>query len=302
MTQIVAGSRLARVFPLCRTEADVVRHGVCLYRVAQEIIMQTQKSRTDGRATPAAIGVDAPASDGAAAPDYSDRSAMLEKYAPLVKMIVSRMRGKMPQHADVEELESAGMTGLLSAIERYDPSRGYSFQTYASVRIRGSILDELRHMDMVPRSVRIKQRLIARTTQTLEQRLGRAPTDGELSGELSMDAESFRRFRAQTRPVSIVYLDSDNQGEGGALHESIADENGEEAHSRIEREELQELIARRILEMPEQSRKVLALYFNEGMRLAEIGLAMGLSEARICQIRSQAIEQLRRYVQRMSTL
>ena len=260
--------------------------------------MQIQKPRTEGETTTEAGSVSRAGIP--VAPDFSDRAGMLEKYAPLVKMIVGRMRGKMPQHADVEELESAGMMGLLSAIERYDPTRGYTFQTYASVRIRGAILDELRHMDMVPRSVRIKQRLIARTTQTLEQRLGRTPSDGELSGELGLDEESFRKLRVQTRPVSILYLDGEGPGEGGAMHECIADEEGEEAPSRLEREELQEMIARRIMEMPEQSRKVLALYFTEGMRLAEIGLAMGLSEARICQIRSQAIEQLRRYVHRMS--
>jgi RNA polymerase sigma factor for flagellar operon FliA len=253
--------------------------------------MQARNLENEEKNLPAAVGKSA-----------DNRAEMLLKYAPLVKAIVARMRGRMPQHADIPELESAGMTGLLAAIERYDPARGYTFQTYAAVRIRGAILDELRHMDMVPRSVRLKQRLIARTTQALEQRLGRAPTDSELSGEMGLDTKSFQKLRMQARPVGIVYLDGEAPGEGGAMHECIADEESEAVQTRMEREELRELVARRIMEMPEQSRRVLTLYFVEGLNLAEIGAAMNLSEARICQIRSQGLEQLRRYARHMSAI
>ncbi len=230
-----------------------------------------------------------------------DSTALLAHYAPMVKIIVARMRGKFPSHADIEELESSGMMGLLSAIERYDPSKGYTFQTYASIRIRGAILDELRAMDMVPRSVRIKQRKLEKLSSTMEQRLGRAPSDGELKTEMGMDQRAFDRLRFQTRPVSLVHLDADpEQGREGATHESIADTAAIFAPDTLERQELMELVARKIMELPEQFRKVLVLYFNEGMRLAEIGELMGLSEARICQIRAQALEHLRRYVQRIS--
>jgi RNA polymerase sigma factor FliA len=232
----------------------------------------------------------------------SEQAEKLAKYAPLVKIIVARMRNKLPSHADLEELESAGMMGLLAAIERYDATRGYTFQTYASVRIRGAILDELRAMDMVPRSVRLKQRLLARTNQTLEQRNGRTPTDEELREELNLDEGEYEKFRSQTKPVSIIYLDASTESALDNQHDAIADDTVEFASNRMEREEMMELVARKIMELPEQSRKVLALYFNEGMRLAEIGELLGLSEARICQIRAQALEQLRRYVGRMSEL
>ncbi|MFA5258179.1 MAG: FliA/WhiG family RNA polymerase sigma factor [Opitutales bacterium] len=229
-----------------------------------------------------------------------DTAAMLAEHASMVKIIVSKMRCKLPAHADSEELECAGMTGLLAAIERFDQSKGYSFQTYASVRIRGAILDELRAMDMVPRSVRLKQRSLERVSSALEQRMGRVPTEEELRKELKLDVRAFAKLRMQTRPVSIVSLDGDLEGSDTSFHECIADDSAEIVPERIEREEMQELVARKIMELPEQARKVLALYYNEGMRLAEIGELMGLSEARICQVRAQAIEHLRRFVNRMS--
>jgi RNA polymerase sigma factor for flagellar operon FliA len=231
-------------------------------------------------------------------PKDMDRASLLEAYMPLVKIIVSRMRSKLPSHADLEELESIGTMGLLAAIERYDSSRGYTFQTYASVRIRGAILDELRAMDMVPRSVRLKQRLISRTSNSIEQRTGRMPTDGEMCDALGLDRKAYDKLRSQTQPVNVVYLDGQEEG-GVDLHDVIADENTERITTRIEREEMLELVARKIMELPEQHRRVMALYFNEGMRLAEIGEVMGLSEARICQIRSQALEHLRKFVKRM---
>jgi RNA polymerase sigma factor for flagellar operon FliA len=229
-----------------------------------------------------------------------NQAEKLAEYSPLVKIIVARMRSKLPSHADLEELESAGMMGLLAAIERYDPSRGYTFQTYASVRIRGAILDELRAMDMVPRSVRLKQRLLARTSAYLEQRNGRAPTDAEIRAELNLEPAEFEKLRSQTKPVSIIYLDGPAESESDNQHDLIADDTVEFASDRMEKEELMELVARKIMELPDQQRKVLALYFNEGMRLAEIGELMGLSEARICQIRGQALEHLRRFVSRLS--
>jgi RNA polymerase sigma factor FliA len=229
-----------------------------------------------------------------------DKAAMLAKYDSLVKIIVARMRTRLPSHVDVEELESIGMMGLLSAIERYDPSRGYTFQTYASVRIRGAILDELRTMDMVPRSVRLKQRLLARTSSGIEQKTGRAPTSGEMCEALNITRPEYDKLCEVTKPVSMIYLDGFSENDDAHRHDLIADETQETVQNRMEREELQELVARKIMELPEQHRQVIALYFNEGLRLAEIGELMGLSEARICQIRTQALEHLRRYVNRVS--
>ena len=229
-----------------------------------------------------------------------DKSAMLVNYRPLVKIIVARMRTKLPSHVDVEELESIGMMGLLAAIERYDPGRGYTFQTYASVRIRGAILDELRAMDMVPRSVRLKQRLLSRTSNAIEQRTGRTPTTDEMCESLQISRSDYDHLRELTKPVSMIYLDGSPEGGEKGGNDFIADESQEGVQGKIEREELMELVARKIMELPIQHRRVIALYFSEGLRLAEIGELMGLSEARICQIRAQALEHLRRYVTHIS--
>lgn len=225
---------------------------------------------------------------------------MLLRYSPMVKIIVGRMRNKLPAHADIEELESVGMTGLISAIDRFDTSRGYTFETYASVRIRGAILDELRAMDMLPRSVRTKQRKLAKAVETLEQRLGRAPNDEEVREEMQLDNKAYDKLRTQTKPLQLIFLDRATTDEEYDPHEFIADESAEHGPDVVEREELYELVARKILELPPPQRKVLALYFHEGLRLAEIGEVMDLSEARVSQIRTQALAHLRKFVSRMT--
>jgi RNA polymerase sigma factor FliA len=260
--------------------------------------MQTQKRIAEKQ--PKVVKPAADTEQGNESEIFDDKAAMLERYKGLVKIIVARMRARLPSHVDVEELESIGMMGLLAAIGRYDPGRGYTFQTYASVRIRGAILDELRTMDMVPRSVRIKQRLVARTSNGIEQRIGRTPTASEMCEALNVTRAEYDKLREITKPVSMIYLDGASETNDGGMHDFIADETVEAVQGKMEREELQELVARKIMELPEQHRKVVVLYFNEGLRLAEIGEVMGLSEARICQIRSQALEHLRRYVRRMS--
>lgn len=225
---------------------------------------------------------------------------MLLKHEPIVKIIVAKMRSRLPAHADLEELHSIGLTGLISAIERFDESRGYSFETYASIRVRGAILDSLRAMDMMPRSVRTKQRKLNAVLEQLEQELGRTPTDEELRLELGMEPKQFQKLRAQTRPLNIIFLDRSSEAGEVSPHDLIADESQEDFPEKIERRELQELVARKILELPKQQQKVLALYFHEGLRLAEIGEMMGISEARVSQIRSQALAHLRKFVARMS--
>lgn len=225
---------------------------------------------------------------------------MLTRHAPMVKIIVARMRHRLPAHADLEELESIGILGLLSAIERFDASRGYSFETYASIRIRGAILDELRAMDMIPRSVRTKQRKMQKAIETLEQDLGRSPTEEEIRHALDLDLPKYRRLKAQTLPLNFIFLDRSRLPGESAPHETIADESEPTCPDRLERTELQQLVAEKILELPKTQKKVLALYFFEEMRLAEIGRILGVSEARVSQIRSQALQTLRRFVQRIS--
>lgn len=240
------------------------------------------------------------ATSNVAAEKESYLKDMLLRYSPMVKIIVAKMREGLPAHADLQELESVGLTGLIAAIDRFDASRGYTFETYASIRIRGAILDELRAMDMMPRSVRTKQRRLNKVVESLEQSLGRTPTDEEVRAELGLDARQYDKLRSQTKPISLIFLDRNQTEEDSNPHDTIADESQENFPERLEERELQELVARKIMELPDVQKKVLALYFYEEMRLAEIGKIMGLSEARVSQIRSQALSHLRKFVGRMT--
>jgi len=241
-----------------------------------------------------------PSETAAPSTEAVDPDALVLRHLSLVKIIVAKMRSNLPPHTDFEELESAGTMGLISAARLFDPSRGYTFETYASIRIRGAILDELRKLDMMPRSVRSKTRKLQQTVQVLEQRLGRAPNDHEIRDELGLKEKKYRRMRAQTEPITVVHLDRSPDGSDLDLHEVIRDDTQRPCFERVEKAELYELVADKIEELPEQQRKVLALYFHEEMRLAEIGQVLGVSEARVSQIRSQALGTLRKFVRRMS--
>lgn len=225
---------------------------------------------------------------------------MLLKHSSLVKIIVAKMRDSLPSHADLEELESVGMIGLINAVERFNPDRGYTFETYASIRIKGAILDELRSYDMVPRSIRNKQRKLKRTKEKLEQELGRMPTEDEIQDELGLEKKKYLKLVSQTRPVGFVFLDKTTVGEDTSPHEAIPDDTQSLCSDLLEQKELKQLIAQKIMELPDAQKKVLALYFFEEMRLAEIGKIMGLTEARVSQIRTQAIQTLRTFVRRMT--
>ncbi len=233
-------------------------------------------------------------------PPLHSKKEMLLRYRPVVKIIVAKMRDNLPSHADLEELESVGLIGLISAIDRFDPTRGYTFETYASIRIRGAILDELRNLDMMPRSVRAKQRQLQKTVEQLEQDLGRAPSDEEIRHAMELPEKKYRKLRAQTVNPTVIFLDRAENSEDVNPHEAIPDEEATAVPESLEKKELARLVAHKIKELPEAQRKVLALYFNEEMRLAEIGKIMGLSEARVSQIRTQALLHLRRFCRRMT--
>jgi len=227
-------------------------------------------------------------------------SDLLEQHLPLVKIIVGSMRHHFPAHADIEELMSVGVLGLLSAVENYDALKGKTFKTYASIRIRGSILDELRKLDWMPRSARLKRRMVNGTIEKLEQSLGRAPTNEEIQQELGLSDKKFRKLKLQTNPISIVFLDGAVGDEESNMHDAIADENQSSSYEDLEKSELINLMADKIQELPDRQRKILAMYYHENMRLAEIAEVFDLSEARISQIHSQALATLRRYIGRVT--
>ena len=216
---------------------------------------------------------------------------LVEEYIPLVKTIVGRLAMTLPTHVNGDDLYSAGLVGLLNALRRFNPQNGTSFETYARVRIRGSIFDELRRLDWVPRSIHEKAKRIEKTMQEMMQRTGSIPTSAQMAKALKMPLDQYEELLEQIRPTTYVCLDSvqGSDGEGGSVYDVIADDSQINPEHWASVRELAGLIEERLQELPEMQRKVLALYYFEDLRLREIAEAFGVTESRICQIHSQAI-------------
>jgi len=234
-------------------------------------------------------------------PGSSTEAELVDKYIPLVRTVVSRLALTLPPHVDGEDLYSAGLGGLLSAIRQYDPTAGTAFETYARLRIRGSILDELRRMDWVPRSVHTKARKVQGVMQQLEQEKGRVATDAEMAKSLKISLSEYQEWLEEIRPATFVCLDaafSSEFDDSLSQYESLPDQRQENPLDGTFRREVARLITERLQQLPEMQRKVLALYYFEDMRLREIAEAFGLTESRICQIHAQAISSIKGYLQK----
>lgn len=230
-------------------------------------------------------------------------TVLLTKHYPLVRSVVNSMRSHLPACADLDELHSVGVTGLVAAVRKYNAEQAKTFEGYAALRIRGAILDELRRMDWMPRTARSQAKHIKEATEKLEQTHGRAPTEDELRKEMGLNQHDFRRMQTKVSPIRFMSLDdtaSTQDGEGKQLHESIADETTEPFTQTFERKELMEVLVEKIKELPEQKKRVLGMYYFEGMRLAEIASVFNVTEARICQIHTQALAVLKKNCQSLN--
>ena len=231
-----------------------------------------------------------------------DEKALTERYLPLVRSVVDRIRINLPPHIEAEDLYSVGILGLIAAVKNYDPKQNNTFAAYASRRIRGSVLDELRRLDWRPRRARAKARRIKEVIAEIEQKNGRPATDEEVRKVLGISAKEYAKWLEEAKPACFLALDQSPDEEGGersSLHEIIADDTDVLARDDMERRELQELVAQRIRQLPDIPRKILAMYYHENMRLAEIASVFSLTESRICQIHAQTIIGLRGYIQRV---
>ena len=236
-------------------------------------------------------------SDYKFAADPTVREQLILQYSPLVKYVAGRLAVGLPQNVEQSDLVSYGIFGLIDAIEKFDPARGYKFETYAIARIRGAILDELRSIDWVPRSIRAKAKRLEKAYAKLEGQLHRTPTDEELAAELDMTDDQLQTTLSQISFVGIVALDEmlsvgGDRGETLTLVDTIAD-SGEGPVAAYEVEEMRHILAAAIDRMPEREKTVLILYYYEGLTLAEIGKALGVTESRVCQIHTKAVLQLR---------
>jgi len=225
------------------------------------------------------------------------RDQLIVHYSPLVKYVAGRVAVGLPQNVEQADLVSYGIFGLIDAIEKFDLSRGYKFETYAIARIKGAILDELRSIDWVPRSVRAKARALETAYAKLESQLHRSPTDDEVARELEMTDDQLQSALTQISFVGLVALDEmlsvgGERGESVTLGDTIADK-GQSPVAAFEVEEMKQILAEAINRMPEREKIVLTLYYYEGLTLAEIGQVLGVTESRVCQIHTKSVLQLR---------
>lgn len=223
----------------------------------------------------------------------TDLDGRIAQYAPLVKRIAHHMMARLPANVQVEDLVQTGMLGLLDAIQRYDAAQGAQFETYASQRIRGAMLDGLRSSDWFPREVRRNSRRVEDAIHVTEQRLGRTVTEREVADELGIPLEEYHRLLLETRGNQLVYYnDYDEEGEDHFLDRHCGD-SASEPLARLMGENFHSELTRAIANLPEREKLVMALYYDEELNLKEIGEVLGVGESRVCQLHSQAIARLR---------
>jgi len=230
--------------------------------------------------------------------DEGLRDRLILTYAPLVKYVAGRLGSGLPAHVDDEDLVSYGLLGLIGAIERYEPDRDVKFETYAIARIRGAIIDELRALDWVPRSVRSRARDIERAIGELEAKFGRVPSDEEIAGKLGITKEELDESLSEIGRSSIAALDelwtiSGSSGDQVALIDTIEDTEAPDPQRSLSQTELREAIADAIARLPEREKLVVTLYYYEELTLREIGEVLGVTESRVSQLHTKAILRLK---------
>lgn len=229
--------------------------------------------------------------------DAGIRDAIIKQYAPLVKYVAGKVSIGMPHNVDFDDLVGFGVFGLFDAIEKFDPEKHVKFKTYAVTRIRGSIIDELRSIDWVPRSVRQKSRELDEAVQRLEARLGRAATDEEIAGEMNLNRNDFNKVMLKVSGTSLLSLnDIWNSGEENdkvSLVDTIESPSSLQPEMIVEKDEIKRVIVEAIQNLPEKEKKVLVLYYYEDLTLKEIGKVLEVTESRISQLHTKAISRLR---------
>lgn len=217
--------------------------------------------------------------------------AFIERYSSLVKRIAYHLMGRLPSSVQVEDLIQSGMIGLLEAQQNYDPTKGASFETFAGIRIRGAMLDDIRRGDWVPRSVYKNNRRITEAMAQLENKLGRDPTDTEIAEHLEMTLDQYHQALNDVNCGRLVGMDDLGVSEDAVTTEASREENL--PFQGVVDDNFRQSLADAIKTLPEREALVLSLYYDEELNLKEIGAVVGVSESRICQIHSQAMQRLR---------
>ena len=230
--------------------------------------------------------------------DRADRDRLIVHYAPLVKYVAGRVRSGLPSSVESADLVSYGMFGLIDAIDKFDLERQIKFETYAINRIRGAIIDELRSLDWVPRSVRAKAKSLERAHSELEAELRRAPSEAELADRMGLSRGELAKLMSQVSITNMVALDEvthggSDRGDKMTLGDLLEDPRAPDPEAEYETEEMKALLAEQIAQLPEREKIVLTLYYYERLTLAEIGSVLGVTESRVSQIHSKSLLDLR---------
>ena len=227
--------------------------------------------------------------------DFTRRERLIMEYAPLVKYIANRVAMRLPPHIEVADLVNAGILGLIDAVEKIDPSKEVKFKTYAEIRIRGAILDELRSMDWIPRSVRKVINQMMNAYHELEQHLGRPARDEEMAEQLGVQMDEFYRLLKQSAGVPLISLDvaMDPEDKRRDILSCIVDPKSTNAFGVLGLNEVKDSVARAIEDLPEKEKEVISLYYYDELTMKEIGEVLDLTESRVSQIHTKAILRLR---------
>lgn len=223
-----------------------------------------------------------------------DVNAMLQQYSPLVRRLAHQMIVKLPANVEVDDLIQVGMIGLTDALGRFDVAQGVQFETFATQRIRGAMLDELRGSDHLSRGTRKQQRCIETAVHKLEHKLGRAPQESEIAGEMGIALTEYQEMLAKVRGNQLVYLEdiAGDDGDIDFLAGQASDEGGNPL-SQLQDRRMREALVEAIKRLPEREQYVMSMYYEHDMNLKEIAAVLGVTESRVCQLHSQAIARLR---------
>lgn len=233
-----------------------------------------------------------------------EKSQYVEQYSPLIKYLADRLAARLPDHINKEDLMSSGVLGLIDAVDKFDPGRAIMFKTYAEFRIKGAMLDELRSLDWVPRSIRKKANQLEKLWQRLELELGRPPADEEAAEALSVTVSEYLKMLDEVRTINILDLDAfkavDKTGarESRDIYDILADENALDALVMLSQGEVRDVLARAIEELAENERLVVTLYYHDELTMKEIGQVMGYTESRISQLHTKSLLRLRTKLRR----
>lgn len=257
-------------------------------------------ARAYGKAVPAPVPVPAPAvpaPEPGEAPepfDRENREQIIKDYVPLVKFVAHRIASRLPSHVELDDLINSGILGLMDAIEKFEPARNIKFKTYAELRVKGAILDGLRDLDWVPRSLRRKKKDIETAYHLLEQQLGRAATDEEVALHLGIPLDELHRNLDELKGVTLgTFVEVGEDGEGESLISFVPDPDAEDPHHTFQAAELKEILRASMEVLPKKEKFVVQLYYFDELTMKEIGTLLNITESRVSQLHTKAMLRLR---------